>query len=196
MLDVCTLSSYQHMLKHTKLVLLFLLLATPLLVIIFGSVPSSATKNWEDEPASQGRPITPAGVLIKDAATRQPAVGSLTVDFVRSPDSLGPDGAGRYVIAVNSGYGIQFTSSGNKAQQSLAVIDLKHPGGPTVVQNVYFPTPQSVNVGVDFGRKADEDGSYPMYVSGGFQNKILDLQVSAKQHKAHNTFVTWSEHFR
>src|SRR5262245_47368200 len=99
-------------LKHTKLVLLFLSLATPLLVIVFGSVPSSATRNWADEPASEGRPITPAGVLIKDVTTRQPAVGSLTVDFVRSPDNFGSDGAGRYVIAVNSGYGIQFTGSG------------------------------------------------------------------------------------
>lgn len=158
--------------KHTRLVLLFLLLATPILVIVFATIPSLARKTWADEPASQGRPITPAGVFVADSATRQPAVGALTVDFVRSPDSLGPDGAGRYVIAVNSGYGIQFTSGGNKAQQSLAVIDLKHPGGPTVIQNVYFPTPQSVNVGVDFRSKPDEDGSYQLFVSGGFQNKI------------------------
>jgi YVTN family beta-propeller protein len=159
-------------LKLTKLVLLFLSLVTPVLAIVFGSVPSSATKNLADEPASQGRPITPAGVLVRDASTRQPAVASLPVDFVRSPDSFGPDGAGRYVIAVNSGFGMQFTSSGNKAQQSLGLIDLSHPGGPTVVQNVFFPTPQSVNVGVEFGRQVDSDGSYPLYVSGGFQNKI------------------------
>lgn len=158
-------------LKHTKPLLLFLSLIIAILVVIFGIVPSSANKRAE-ESASQGRPITPAGVLIRDITTRQPAVGALTVDFVRSPDTLGPDGAGRYVIAVNSGYGIQFTGKGNKAQQSMSVIDLKHPGGPTVIQNVFFPTPQSVNVGVDFARKADQDGSYPMYVSGGFQNKI------------------------
>lgn len=159
-------------LKHPKPLLLFLSLIIAILVVIFGIVPSSATRNSAEQTASQGRPITPAGVLIKDLTTSQPAVGALTVDFIRSPDLLGPDGAGRYVIAVNSGYGVQFSAEGNKAQQSLSVIDLKQPGGPTVVQNVFFPTPQSVNVGVDFARKADQDGSYSMYVSGGFQNRI------------------------
>src|SRR5689334_15657599 len=77
-----------------------------------------------DEPASEGRPITPAGSLIQDVTTRHAAVGALTVDFVRSPDKLGPDGAGRFLIAVNSGYGIQFNASANRGQQSLSVIDL------------------------------------------------------------------------
>ena len=157
--------------KHVKFALLVAVLLLPILVGFFGGVSSLARKEG-DEPASQGRPITPAGALVQDVTTKQPAVGSLTVDFVRSPDNLGPDGRGRYLIAVNSGYGIQFTSGGNKGQQSLGVIDLNASGGAAVIQNVYFPSPQSVNVGVTFAPTADNDGAFPLYVSGGFENKI------------------------
>ena len=48
------------------------------------------------------------------------AVAPLTVDFVRSPDKNGPDGKGRYLIAVNSGFGLQFNAETNHGQQSLA----------------------------------------------------------------------------
>jgi len=157
-------------LKYTKPILLLLLFCLPVLVSLFGEVSSLAIRS--DEPASEGRPITPAGVLIQDLTTKQTAVGALTVDFVRSPDHFGPDRHGRYLIAVNSGYGVQFTIGGNKGQQSLSVIDLIASGGPAVVQNVYFPSPQSVNVGVAFATAADDDGSYRLYVSGGFENKI------------------------
>ena len=85
--------------------------------------------------------------------TRQAAVGALPVDFVRSPDKLGPDGEGRFLIAVNSGYGIQFNAAANRGQQSLSVIDLNAKPA-AVVQNVYFPSPQSVNVGVVFAPRA------------------------------------------
>ncbi len=129
--------------------------------LIFGNIASSAEP---DGAASQGRPITPAGSLVRDATTRQAAVGALPVDFVRSPD-------GRFLIAVNSGYGIQFNASANRGQQSLSVIDLNLKPA-AVVQNVYFPSPQSVNVGVVFAPKPHEDGSYALYVSGGFENKI------------------------
>src|SRR5436309_2639876 len=125
-------------LKHTKFVLLVLLLALPVLVGVFGSVSSSARKTRADESASEGKRITPAGTLVQDLTTTQPAVGALPVDFVRSPDNLGPDHGGRYLIAVNSGYGVQFTSGGNKGQQSLGVIDLNAVGKPAVIQNVYF----------------------------------------------------------
>ena len=124
-----------------------------------------------DEPASEGRPITPAGSLVQDLTTRQAAVGALPVDFVRSPDKLGPNGEGRFLLSVNSGYGIQFNSSGNRGQQSLSVIDLNAKPA-VVVQNVYFPSPQSVHVGVVFSPQAQDDGSYALYVSGGFENKI------------------------
>jgi len=108
---------------------------------------------------------------VQDLTTRQPAVGALPVDLVRSPDKSGPGGAGRFLIAVNSGYGVQFNAAANRGQQSLAVIDL-NANPAAVIQNVYFPSPQSVNVGVVFSSRADDDGSYALYVSGGFENKI------------------------
>jgi YVTN family beta-propeller protein len=40
------------------------------------------------------------------------------------------------------------------------------------VQNVYFPTPQSANVGAAFSPRADAEGFYRLYVSGGFENKV------------------------
>ncbi len=47
---------------------------------------SSAEKEkTNDEPASEGRVITPAGKLVMDATTGQPAVGALTMDFVARP---------------------------------------------------------------------------------------------------------------
>ena len=165
-------------LKHVKLILLLLLFCLPIMVSFFGEVSSLAINT--DEPASEGRPITPAGTLVQDLTTRQPAVGALTVDFVRSPDHFGPDGQGRYLLAVNSGYGVQFTIGGNKGQQSISVIDLNASSGPAVTQNVYFPSPQSVNFGAAFANTADEDGSYPLYVSGGFENKIWIFRFTPK----------------
>src|SRR5215210_1242273 len=120
---------------------------------------------------SSSADITPAGSLVQDITTRQIAVGALPVDLVRSPDKLGPGGEGRFLIAVNSGYGIQFNAAANRGQQSLSVIDLNAKPA-AVVQNVYFPSPQSVNVGVAFSSQRHDDGSYALYVSGGFENKI------------------------
>ena len=162
-------------LRHCAYTLLALFLLT---CLFFGNISSSAEP---DEPASEGRPITPAGSLVRDATTRQAAVGALPVDFVRSPDKLGPGGEGRFLIAVNSGYGIQFNASANRGQQSLSVIDVNlNPAA--VVQNVYFPSPQSVNVGVVFAPKPHEDGSYALYVSGGFENKIWIFRFHAENH--------------
>ena len=135
-------------------------------------------KTKADEPASEGRTITPAGTLIQDLTTRHAAVVPLPVDFARSPDGLGPNHEGRYLISVNSGYGVQFTSGGNKGQQSLSVIDLNSPRGAAVIQNIYFPSPQSVNVGVAFSPQAEPDGSYSLYVSGGFENKVWIFKFS------------------
>ena len=122
--------------------------------------------------------LTPAGTLVPDVTTGQAAVGSLPVDFVRSPDTGGPDGKGRYLVAVNSGYGIQFDATPSRfdgkpsrGQQSLAVIDLTAKGGAAVVQNVYFPSPQSAQVGAVFG-PVDPDGAADLFVSGGFENKV------------------------
>src|SRR6185436_6179667 len=105
-------------LRHPRFALLLIILCG---LAVFGGVLSSARKFVADEPASQGRPITPAGAFVPDQTTQQTAVAPLTVDFVRSPDTLGPNGEGRYLIAVNSGYGVQFSGAGNKGQQSISV---------------------------------------------------------------------------
>jgi YVTN family beta-propeller protein len=132
------------------------------------------------EPASQGRPITPAGSLILDATTGNPAIGSLPVKFVRSPDHAAKDGGGRFLIAVNSGYGIEFDSSTFSGDQSLSVIDLNAQPAPKAIQNVYFPSPQSANVGAVFSPQPEHDGSYLLYVSGGFENKIWVFRFNPK----------------
>ena len=155
--------------RHNTYTLLVFLLVTFLIFGSLGGVWFSGAA--ADEAASQGRPITPAGSLVQDVTTRQVAVGALPVDFVRSPDRFGPGRQGRFLIAVNSGYGLQFNAASNRGQQSLSVIDLNAKPA-AVVQNVYFPSPQSVNVGVVFASRPEEDGSYPLYVSGGFENKI------------------------
>jgi YVTN family beta-propeller protein len=140
--------------------------------------PSSADVVIPEHAASQGRTLAPAGAVVLDATTRQPAVGALAVDFVRSPDRDGADGAGRFLVAIHSGYGVQFNAATNKAQQSLAVIDLNARPAPAVVQNVYFPTPQSANVGLAFSPRAEADGSHLLYVSGGFENKIWKFKFN------------------
>jgi len=126
----------------------------------------------QQEPASEGRPITPAGTLVIDVATHLPAVGAMPMTMLRSPDALGQGGKGRYLLVVNSGYGVQFSEETNRAQQSIAVIDLNAAPEPSVIQNVYFPTPQSANVGLAFSPVAGPDGNFEMYVSGGFENKV------------------------
>ena len=153
--------------RHRNYTLLTFLLVTCLVIGSFAGASSAGP----EEPASGGRPITPAGTLVQDLTTRQPAVGALPVDLARSPDKSGPGGEGRFLIAVNSGYGVQFNAAANRGQQSLAVIDLNLKPA-AVIQNVYFPSPLSVNVGVVFAPKADDGGSYALYVSGGFENKI------------------------
>ncbi len=148
-------------------------------MLLAGIFASSARVRQKNEPASEGQPITPAGSLVIDSTTRQPAVGALPVDFVRSPDHTGPEKKGRYLVTVNSGFGIQFNAASNRAQQSLGVIDLNATPDPVVIQNVYFPAPQSVNVGVVFSPVAEADGSHFLYVSGGFENKIWILRFVA-----------------
>jgi YVTN family beta-propeller protein len=136
------------------------------------SLSFSQDRTVSQEPASEGRPITPAGSLVLDATTGYPAVGSLPVAFLRSPDNAAKDGGGRYLVSVNSGYGIQFSAATNHGQQSISVVDLNAQPGPRVIQNVYFPSPQSVQVGAAFSPAADPSGAYTLYVSGGFENKI------------------------
>jgi len=134
----------------------------------------------QQEPWGEGRPITPAGTLMKDAETNLPAVGAMPLAMYRSPDALGKEGRGRYLLAVNSGYGVQFSAKTNEAQQSIAVIDLNVSPEPQVIQNVYFPTPQSANVGLAFAPKARVDGTFDLYVSGGFENKVWIFRFDPK----------------
>src|ERR1700704_5529168 len=134
----------------------------------------------QQEPAGEGRPITPAGALVMDRETHLPAVGAMPMAMLRSPDALGRDGRGRYLLVVNSGYGVQFSEETNKAQQSIAVIDLNASPEPMVIQNVYFPTPQSANVGLVFSPAAGADGNFEMYVSGGFENKVWVFRFDPK----------------
>jgi YVTN family beta-propeller protein len=153
-----------------------------ILLILMAAVDlrrSAANVAMQNQFASEGRPITPAGSLVMDTTTRQPAVGALPVAFVRSPDKTGPNGLGRYLVAVNSGFGVQFNSATNRAQQSLALIDLNARPAPVVIQNVYFPTPQSVNIGVVFAPAAEQDGTFVLYASGGFENKIWMFRFRA-----------------
>src|SRR5712692_5124743 len=134
----------------------------------------------QQEPAGEGRPITPAGTLVIDAATHLPAVGAMPMAMLRSPDALGHGGKGRYLLVVNSGYGVQFSEDTNNAQQSIAVIDLDASPEPLVIQNVYFPTPQSANVGLAFSPAAGSDGSFEIYVPGGFENKVWVFRFDPK----------------
>jgi len=75
---------------------------------------------------------------------------------------------------------VQFSDDTNKAQQSIAVIDLNASPEPAVIQNVYFPTPQSANVGLAFAPAAPADGTFAMYVSGGFENKVWIFRFDPK----------------
>jgi YVTN family beta-propeller protein len=148
------------------------------LAICFGFCGSA---RCQQEPAGEGRPITPAGTLVMDAVAHLPAVGAMPMAMLRSPDSLGRGGKGRYLVVVNSGFGVQFSEDTNRAQQSIAVIDLNATPDPLVIQNIYFPTPQSVNVGLAFSPAAGTDGNFEMYVSGGFENKVWIFRFNPKE---------------
>ncbi|MGI8555180.1 MAG: YncE family protein, partial [Pyrinomonadaceae bacterium] len=130
----------------------------------------------------QNRKVAPAGKLLIDAATNAPAVMPLTFNFVRSPDNLAKDGKGRFLIAVNSGYGLTFNSK-SKPQQTLSVIDLNHAPEPQVIQNIYFPSPQSANFGLVFDKKAQPDGKFNLYLAGGFENRIWILSFNPAAEK-------------
>src|SRR5438445_699371 len=155
-------------------VIVVVLLIVFVVALYLGSRDSQALIGPRADVVAEQMSLTAAGRLIVDASTGLPAVGSLAMNFVRTPDAAGPDGKGRYLIAVNSGYGIEFSSK-SKGQQSLSVIDLNLKPEPKVVQNVYFPAPQSANFGLAFDHKLQPDGKYRLFLSGGFENKIWIL---------------------
>ena len=132
---------------------------------------------WPQQPAPPLQlPLDPAGdvILRADGAA---AEGSLPVTILRSPDASGPGGGGRYLVVVNSGYGVQLAARANEGQQLLQVIDLNATPA-VVVQEVYFPSPQSANVGATFGRKPSGRGVWALYVSGGFENRVWRLRFT------------------
>lgn len=160
--------------NRSLVVLCILFLVGILGLLYYGSNKSRADVNTEKSPSSNYQEPKPAGTLLLDAATGLPAVTPLTVNFVRTPDKTGPDGKGRYLIAVNSGYGLAFNSK-SRAQQTLSVIDLNLKPEPKVIQNLYFPSPQSANVGLAFNQAVRSDGKFQLYLSGGYENKIWIL---------------------
>ena len=155
-----------------RFVFAFACLATVAVPVIYRlSVEADTSPVVETQ---QDRTITPAGKLIIDASNGLPAVAPLTMNFIRTPDRNGPDGKGRYLIAVNSGWGTQLNSR-SRGNQTLSVIDLNKTPEPQVTQTIWFPAPQSANVGIAFDNKAQPDGRFRLYVSGGFENKIWIL---------------------
>ncbi len=90
--------------KRLVCIALFLTLAIAL------SIAGNSRGLAAADPQTNQRKITPAGSLVMDAETKIPAVGSLPVAFVRSPDHAAKDGGGRYLVVVNSGYGVQFSA--------------------------------------------------------------------------------------
>src|SRR5260370_13488548 len=103
--------------------------------------------------------------------------------MLRSPDVFGRHGKGRYLLVMNSGYGVQFSEDTNEAQNTLDVVDWNAGAAPQVTQNVYFPTPQSANVGLAFSPAAGANGTFEMYVSGGFENKVWIFHFDPKAAK-------------
>lgn len=158
----------------------FLGLAAFALASFFAAARTSfADAEWPSTGIVDLRPVKPAGKLLADAATGLPAAVPLTMNFVRSPDTDGPGGKGRFLIAVNSGYGLMFTVK-SKTQQTLSVIDLNAAPDPQVIQTVYFPAPQSANFGAVFEQKPQGDGKYRLFVAGGFENKIWIFGLDPK----------------
>jgi YVTN family beta-propeller protein len=151
----------------------------PVVLYVSGALHTQADTSPVDVGSAEKIPLTPAGRLLIDKQTGLPAVAPLTMNFVRTPDKDGPDGHGRYLIGVNSGFGLRFNAK-SKSQQTLSVIDLNAKPDPLVIQNVYFPAPQSANFGLAFDLKVQADGKYRMYVSGGFENKIWIMSFDPK----------------
>jgi len=150
------------------------------LLVVFAVAPAHAQAPDAGRSLHlQGRPLQPTGEPLVDAASGQIAVMPLPVKLLRSPDETGPGGGGRYLLSINSGYGLQLSSKSRVANQTVSVVDLAA-AGPPVVQTLYFPSPQSASVGAAFGPRA-ADGSFPLYVSGGVENRVWVFRLTPGQ---------------
>ncbi len=168
--------------KRLTAVFILAVCASAMGIYLSVSTKIQAEPNAVYDNQLQSRKTAPAGKLLIDAATNQPAVMPLTFNFVRSPDASAGDGQGRFLIAVNSGYGLTFDAK-SKPQQTLSVIDLNKTPEPRIVQNLYFPAPQSANFGLVFDAKAQPDGKFNLYLAGGFENKIWILSFNPNAEK-------------
>ena len=76
--------------------------------IAFAAPPPQQTQT-ANSPASEGRPITPAGSLVLDATTGQPAVGAMPMAFVRSPDHAFMPGGLMTIVSLLTLVGLYLT---------------------------------------------------------------------------------------
>jgi len=85
-------------------------------------------------------------------------------------------------LGVNSGFGVQFSET--RIEPAIDCGDRPElTPEPLVIQNIYFPTPQSANVGVLFHPlRSAMNGIYELYVSGGFENKVWIFR-SIRRHR-------------
>src|SRR2546430_5709434 len=75
----------------------------------------------QQEPAAEGRPITPAGALLIDQTTHLPAVGDISLGMLCSPPAIGGGGKGRYLLVVDSSCGVQIYEGHHQTTQYHAV---------------------------------------------------------------------------
>ena len=125
-----------------------------------------------------GRSIPPVTSILRDDGSM--AEGSLPVTILRSPDTSGPGGGGRYLVVVNSGYGVQLRADANEGQQLLQVVDLARDARACGRAGGVFPVAaerQRRSRVRDASRTGS--GAWPLYVSGGFENRIWRLTLHA-----------------
>ena len=96
--------------SHVPSRLSYARIAGACILLIVGSGHVASLRPQTTPPLQ--RPLDPAGdvILRRDGSV---AEGSLPVTILRSPDTSGPDGRGRYLVAVNSGYGVQLRADAN-----------------------------------------------------------------------------------
>src|SRR5438093_12418917 len=63
----------------------------------------------QQEPAGEGRPLTPAGALVIDAATHLPTLGAMRMGILPTPDSLGHGGKGQVLLQGISRFRVQLS---------------------------------------------------------------------------------------
>ena len=144
-----------------------LLLTVCLLFGLLGGVSSSAEP---DGPASQGRPITPAGSLVQDLTTVRSR--SARCRWIWCAVRTSRDRAARERPACREQ---RLRYSVQRRRESRSAIDCRDRseceaggGGPKCL----LPVAAECERGRGVCAAPQEDGSHALYVSGGFENKI------------------------